>query len=112
MHPLVGARAAAQMAAAPADAVVVYDVPLLVENRLAAGFDLVVVVDADEPVRLARLVARGLTEADATGPDGGPGSRRAAAGAADLVVPNDGTLEDLDGHVDALWGELERRLRT
>jgi len=47
VHPLVGARSAELLAAAPADAVVVQDIPLLVEGGMAADFPLVVVVHAD-----------------------------------------------------------------
>ncbi|KUJ68795.1 dephospho-CoA kinase, partial [Streptomyces albus subsp. albus] len=65
VHPLVGARAAEQERAAPEDAVVVHDVPLLTENGLAPLYDLVVVVDASPETQLERLVTlRGKTEAD------------------------------------------------
>ena len=66
VHPYVARRSAELMAAAPADAVVVYDVPLLVEKHLESGYDLVVVVEAPEDVRVRRLAEhRGMTEADA-----------------------------------------------
>ena len=57
VHPLVGQRVAEIERGAPAGSVVVYDVPLLVENDMADGFDLVVVVEADEALRLG-LVSR------------------------------------------------------
>ena len=57
VHPLVGTRSAELMAQAPPDALVVYDVPLLVESGLAGGFDVVVIVLAPEDVRLKRLEA-------------------------------------------------------
>jgi len=60
VHPLVARRSAQLMAAVADDAIVVYDVPLLAENGLAGGFDVVVVVEADLPIRLGRLAARGL----------------------------------------------------
>jgi dephospho-CoA kinase len=65
VHPLVRARAAELVAAAPADAVVVQDVPLLVETGQAGCFDLVLVVETDLGTRVARLVDRGLTADDA-----------------------------------------------
>lgn len=66
VHPLVRARSAELEAAADPDAVVVHDVPLLAENGLQGLFDQVVVVDADEQVRLARLVElRGMAEEEA-----------------------------------------------
>src|SRR3954454_23265502 len=65
VHPLVGQRTAEVMAAAPPDAIVVYDLPLLVESKIAADFALVVVVEASPDTRLARLAERGMPEADA-----------------------------------------------
>ena len=58
VHPLVRARAAELEAAVPAGAVVVHDVPLLVETGQAAAYDLVLVVAADAGVRVARLGRR------------------------------------------------------
>ena len=55
VHPLVAARTRELMAVAPADAIVVHDVPLLVENGLAKAYDVVVIVDATEETRLGRL---------------------------------------------------------
>ena len=43
VHPLVGARVAELQSRAPGDAIVVYDVPLLVENNLAPMYDVVIV---------------------------------------------------------------------
>ena len=74
VHPLVAARTAELVGQAPPDAVVVNDVPLLVENGLR-GLDLVVVVDAPEESALERLVARGLSSGRRPGPHGGQASR-------------------------------------
>ncbi len=109
VHPLVGARAAALMAAAPADAVVVYDVPLLVENGLGEGYDVVVVVDADDETRRTRLAARGLSGTDARARMAAQASRADRLAAADVVVPNDGSRTDLARAVDALWAQLVDR---
>lgn len=103
IHPLVRSRAAELIAAAPPDAVVVNDVPLLVETGLTPTYHLVVVVEADPGVRRDRLVARGMTveaaeariAAQAT-----DGERRAAA---DVVLDNSGGRQALAAAVDALW---------
>ncbi len=104
VHPRVGRRAAELVAAAPADAVVVQDVPLLVEGGMAPHFALVVVVHADAAVRVARLVERrGMTEADARAridAQAGDDERRAAA---DVWLDNGGAPADLAAAVDALW---------
>jgi dephospho-CoA kinase len=104
VHPLVGARSEEIVAAAPPDAVLVHDVPLLVENNLAGNFDLVLVVEAPERIRVERLVEhRGMT-ADAAGAriaaQASDDERRAVA---DVVIRNDGTLDDLRTQVDAFW---------
>lgn len=56
VHPLVRARTQELLTAAPADAIVVYTVPLLVEANVDLGFDTVVTVEAPEVERINRLV--------------------------------------------------------
>ncbi|MFD7421753.1 dephospho-CoA kinase [Streptomyces californicus] len=110
VHPLVGARAAELERAAPEDAVVVHDVPLLTENGLAPFYDLVVVVDASAGTQLDRLVTlRGMTESDARARMAAQATREERRAVADLVVDNDGTHEALVEQVDAVWDELVRR---
>jgi dephospho-CoA kinase len=107
VHPYVGRRSAELMAAAPADAIVVYDVPLLVENSLQDDYDVVVVVEAPEDVRLARLAAtRGMTTDEARARMAAQVSRGERVAVADLVVENDGSLADLQKAVDELWSGL------
>ncbi|WP_149257224.1 dephospho-CoA kinase [Actinomadura sp. K4S16] len=109
VHPLVGERMQELMDAAPADAVVVYDVPLLAENGLAGMYDEVVVVDAPEEVQLDRLVARrGMTEEDARALMANQASREERRAVATRVIDNSGSLADLKTQVDALWEALTR----
>jgi dephospho-CoA kinase len=110
VHPYVARRSAELMAAAPADAVVVYDVPLLVEKHLEAGYDVVVVVEAPEDVRLRRLAEhRGMAEADARARIAAQASAGQRAAVADVVLDNDGDLDALEDAVTALWRRLEQR---
>ncbi|MEU4174495.1 dephospho-CoA kinase [Streptomyces sp. NPDC026589] len=110
VHPLVGARAAERERAAPEDAVVVHDVPLLTENGLAPLYDLVVVVDASAETQLDRLVTlRGMTESDARARMAAQASRDQRRAVADLIVDNDGPLEALEPQVRTVWDELVRR---
>lgn len=109
VHPLVRARAQTLTQAAPVDAVVVQDVPLLVENGLAASFDLVVVVDAPDDLRVERLTAdRGMTDADARARMAAQATREERLEAADFVLDNSGSTQGLLDQVDALWAELRR----
>ncbi|QYN38575.1 dephospho-CoA kinase, long form [Pseudonocardia sp. DSM 110487] len=107
VHPRVRDRSTELIAAAPADAVVVQDIPLLVENGMAPLFPLVVVVHADAEERVRRLVRRGLPEADARARLAAQASDDARRAAADVWLDNSGDERDLDAAVDALW---ERRL--
>lgn len=110
IHPLVGERALALMSSAPADGVVVYDVPLLVENNLASAYDVVVVVDAPDDVRVSRLVrSRGMSEGDARARIAAQATREQRAAVADIVIDNSGSLEDLKREVDTLWKSFGRQ---
>ncbi len=111
VHPLVGRRSHELLEAAPDDALVVYDVPLLAESAdlgRVEGFDRVVVVTAPVEVRVRRLVERGLAEADARARVAAQASDDARLAIADLVVDNGGDLAALDAEVDRLWTVLTR----
>ena len=110
VHPYVRRRSAEIAHAAPPGAVVVHDVPLLVEKDLQPLYDLVVVVDVDEDTQVRRLVGqRGMSEADARARVAAQASRERRLAAADLVVANDGDLAGLRDRVATLWDELSRR---
>ncbi|MEY9843399.1 dephospho-CoA kinase [Streptacidiphilus sp. MAP5-3] len=110
VHPLVGRRSAELEAAAGPDAVVVHDVPLLAENGLAPFYDVVVVVDASDETRLHRLVeVRGMTETDARARMAAQAAREARLAVADLVIDNDGPMEQLDAQVADVWQKLQGR---
>ena len=116
IHPRVRDRSAQLAAQAPPDAIVVNDVPLLVEVGLAPTYHLVIVVEATEAIRIERLVRdRGMTAEQAEQrirAQAGDAQRRAAA---DVLLDNDGDLADLHAAVDALWHDrlvpYERNVR-
>jgi dephospho-CoA kinase len=110
VHPLVGRRMRELADAAPADAVVVYDVPLLTENDLAGTYDTVVVVDAPVDTQIARLVGvRGMTEEAARARIAAQATRAQRRAIADHVIDNSGPLDELSAQVDALWTELSAK---
>jgi dephospho-CoA kinase len=110
IHPRVRARAAEIEAAAPADAVVVHDIPLLVETGQADRFDVVLVVDVPVDVQVERLTTqRGMAEAEAKARIASQASRDDRLAVADVVVDNSGTLDDLDRRVDEVWNGLQDR---
>ena len=103
-HPLIARRTSALASAAPRDAVLVHDIPLLVELDRGARYHLVVVVDAPQEVRLARLVdGRGLPEEDARARVTAQADDDARRAAADVVLDGSGDAEHLVEQVGALW---------
>jgi dephospho-CoA kinase len=104
VHPLVRSRAAAITDDAPDDAVVVQDIPLLVETGQGSTFHLVLVVDAPDDVRLQRMQDhRGMTEEAARSRMNAQASREDRLAAADVVLVNSGTVQHLLAQVDRLW---------
>src|SRR3954462_4130493 len=104
IHPRVRARSAELIAAAPPDAVVVNDVPLLVETGIAGAYELVIVVLADEDVRVARLTAdRGMTADEARARISKQATDEQRRAVADLVIVNNGSRDELADRVDEVW---------
>ncbi len=105
-HPAIWSRTAQLVAAAPPDRVVVHDMPLLVEKEMAGEYHLVVVVAADEEVRVRRLVERrGMSEADARARIAAQADDGARQAAADVWLANDGPLDAVRLAVRRLWHE-------
>ena len=111
-HPRIGALTAQRMAEAPEDAIVVHDIPLLVERDLAAAYHLVIVVYADAETRLRRLVSsRGMDESDARARIAAQATDEQRRAVADVWLDNSGEVPD----VTALWDRLvgfEKNVRT
>src|SRR3954453_11151783 len=105
VHPLVRARAAELAADAPPGAVLVHDVPLLVETGRADSYDLVLVVEADGETRVARLVQRGLTAEDARARIAAQATDEQRRAGGDVVLDKGGTEDELAAQVDRLWRE-------
>jgi dephospho-CoA kinase len=105
VHPLVRERAAELAAQAPPGAVVVHDIPLLVETGQAGSYDLVLVVEADPQTRVARLVGRGLSEDDARARIAAQATDEQRRAVADVVVDNSGSREELAAQVDRFWAD-------
>jgi len=103
VHPLVAERTAELLAAVAPDAVVVHDVPLLVENGLAGHYDLVLVVEAPAAARLGRLAERSMAPEEAKARMAAQASDADRRAVADVLIRNDGTLDDLAAQVDAVW---------
>lgn len=104
VHPLVAKRRAEIVAGVSQDDVVVEDIPLLVESGMAPLFPLVVVVHADEDVRLRRLVGqRGMDEADARARIAAQATEEQRRAVADVWLDNSGTEAELIEQARELW---------
>lgn len=104
VHPLVAHRRAELIEAAGHDAVIIEDIPLLVESQMAPLFPLVVVVHADVETRLARLTEiRGMSEADARARIAAQATEPQRRDVADVWLDNSGSPEDLAAQALELW---------
>ena len=114
IHPLVRARAQDAEARANPDAVVVHDIPLLVEAARSERFGVVVVVDVAPEEAIRRLSAgqRGMTEQQVRQRMSAQADRTERLAAADVVIDNTGSRADLQARVDELWQELRARAAT
>ena len=88
--------------------VVVYDMPLLIENGETETVDTVLVVDTPDETRVSRLVdSRGLDEDDARRRIAAQIDRDTRLAAADVVLDNSGDVEALIDQVDRFWEQVQ-----
>lgn len=107
IHRLSVEREAAAGAANPG-AVVVHDIPLLVETGQEDAFHILVVVDAPADLRIRRLVeGRGLSLPEARQRVAAQATDEVRRAAADVVVPGARSEDDLRAAIDALWARLQ-----
>jgi dephospho-CoA kinase len=111
VHPEVRRRFAdAVQTYRESDAIVVFSVPLLVETGAQDLVDVVVVVSAPVETQIERLVGdRRMSEDQVRARIAAQAPLEDKAAVADVIVDNDGTLEDLRGQVDRLWADLRER---
>jgi dephospho-CoA kinase len=113
VHPLVRRHVDLMTALADDDAIVVHDVPLLVETGRQGDYDVVVVVEAPHDQRIERLrSSRGWDRETSQARMKAQASDEARRSAADEIVTNDGDRDRLAARVDALWERLSERALT
>jgi len=89
--------------------VVVLVNPLLIEMGTHRDCDIVVVVSASIDTQIARSVARGMDESDVRARIAAQLPLAERAQAADVLIDNEGTLDELEQEVDVLWNQLQDR---
>lgn len=117
VHPLVGKRTTELISAAPSDAILVQDIPLLVENGFAPMMNLVLIVDVPAETRIRRLVEfRGVLESDARARMSAQATDEQRHAVADVLLDNSGEPGAIDPVVRQLWAQrlvpFEENLRT
>jgi dephospho-CoA kinase len=96
-------------ARARGDRIVVCDIPLLFEKGMADRFDRIVLVDAQRPIRLERLLQdRGLQTTEAMEIIAAQMPAELKRARADYIIENNGTLTQLERRVQDLWASLMR----
>lgn len=104
VHPLVAHRRSELIAAAAEDAVIIEDIPLLVESQMAPMFPLVIVVNADAELRVKRLIEyRGFTEQDARARIAAQATEEQRRAVADVWLDNSGSAGALVQQARGLW---------
>jgi len=81
----------------------IYEIPLLVETDASKKFDYIVTVEADEEVRIARLLERGMYISDIKARLANQASSQARIDIADALITNDGDEDHLLRQVENLW---------
>ncbi|MDR2281482.1 MAG: dephospho-CoA kinase [Gordonia sp. (in: high G+C Gram-positive bacteria)] len=103
-HPLIGARTQELTDAAPADAVILHDVPLLVEGHMAPFYHVVAVVHADAELRFERLTTlRGMAPDDARARIAAQATDDQRRAVADIWLDNSGTPDALAAQALEVW---------
>ena len=92
------------------DQVVVFSAPLLVETGMHTAFEVLVVVSATVATQIERLMRqRGMSEPSIRARIDAQAPLEDKAAAADFLVDNEGSLDELESQVEQLWNDLSTR---
>ncbi len=109
IHPMVRTETNRIIEQLPPEAIVINEVPLLLEKKLESLFEALVIVISTEKNRLERITQRGLTEEQAKAriiKQVDDGQRKSAA---DYLISNDGNFDQLESDVERVWEALVER---
>jgi dephospho-CoA kinase len=108
VHPLIFARIAdALERLAHTEDVVVVDAALIIDTGVYKALDALIVVRCDDRVRRERLAERGMALEDVDARMAAQAPVEVLEQRADIVVDNNGTMEELSEEADRVWAELE-----
>lgn len=105
IHPLVRKAAEELSKNLPSDAIVVNEIPLLFETNGASRFDFIISVSVQEEIRVARLKQRGMKEYEIAQRVAAQATDAQRASISDVVIENNGSLDDLTAQVNEIWSK-------
>jgi len=108
-HPLIRQESAKIIKSLPEDAIVVNQIPLLVESKHDYKFDYIVTVSTSEEIRVARLLKRGLTKDQITKRIQAQATDSEREVIADFIIKNEKSQEELFTQVEKLWELLQSK---
>ena len=108
-HPLIRQEFAKIIKSLPEDAIVVNQIPLLVESKHDYKFDYIVTVSTSEEIRVARLLKRGLTKDQITKRMQAQATDSEREVIADFIIKNEKSQEELFTQVEKLWELLQSK---
>jgi dephospho-CoA kinase len=90
----------------PADAIVIYEIPLLAESNSRSRFDYAITVESDVEIRTSRLKERGLASHEIVGRMAAQATREERISHCDLVIENHGDQDALLREVENIWANV------
>lgn len=113
IHPLVRSKTNELIDSQTQETIVVNEVPLLLEKNMNSLYDFLVIVVSNEKNRLNRLLKRGISEEEAKKRILLQVSDEQRKSAADFLISNDGTIDQLQADVAKVWQALlERKFKS
>ena len=109
IHPLVRDKTNEIMDKQTPETIIVNEVPLLLEKQMQSIYDFLVIVISSEKNRLARLADNGINLEQAKARMAKQVDDEARKAAADFLIVNDGSLEQLEVDVQKIWQTLQER---
>ena len=106
VHPFVRREFEEAVASLKSDEVLVYEIPLLVETGAQDRFDIVITVESEIENRIARLRQRGMHISEIEGRIAAQATREQRVEAADFLIENDGSEDELLRQVENIWDSL------
>ncbi|MCX6430571.1 MAG: dephospho-CoA kinase [Actinobacteria bacterium] len=112
VHPLVRQGYEDVVAGLKDDEILIYEIPLLVETGAQDKFDFTITVESEEDLRTARLLERGMSRRDIEARILSQASSEARRKAADFIIENNGSADDLLRQVEHVWENVIPKVRA